>query len=332
MRRWLAWTVFFCACAAVVAAPITDGAGRTVEFVRTPARVVSMAPATTEIVCAIGGRDQLVGVTRYCAFLEEASGIAQVGGAYDPNYEKIVALRPDAVILSHMADGRFSAQFERLGLTVVILHAEGLSGVVQDILLVGKVLGREAEAVRVADRLNTALEARRASVAQILKTARKPKVLFLYGGPTLLAAGKGSFSGELLEVAGGENIADAAGVPWPQLSREYVLRSDPDIILSVETGATGPMHAPVMDEGLSKRWRDDPVFGRLSAVQKGQIWRLDDRLFSYPGPRLDMALMQLAEILDGYFSSAGFSGKSSEAATESPSNKATTPSDSSMGM
>jgi len=302
------------------------------EFARTPARVVSMAPATTEIVCAVGARDSLVGITRYCTVVEGVADLPQVGGAYDPNYEKIVALRPDVVILSHMADNRFAAQFERLGVPVVILHAEGFSGVLEDIALVGKLLGKEAQATRVVERLSQAVKDRRAAVDAQLKNHRKPKVLFLYGSTAMLAAGKGSFAGEVLAVAGGENIADAAGVPWPQLSREYVLRSDPDIILCVETGAKGPIHAPEKDETLRARWREDPVFSRLSAVKNGQLWRLDERLFNYPGPRLDEALAQLSGVVDAYFSSTGFSGKSSEAATEIPKSKATTPSESSMGM
>ncbi len=324
---------FFCVgvCVALQGAQVTDGAGRVVEFAAAPKRIVSMAPSTTELICAVGAQEELVGITRHCVYPESIRDRQVVGSSLDPDYERIVALKPDVVIMSHLADKRAIGRFERLGIAVMMLNPEGLDSVGADLRLLGKALGREKQAEAAAVHLEQSIAARKAQVARYEQTHKRPRVLFLYGTKWNLSAGKGSFAGDLLNVAGGQNLADEAKVPWPQLSKEYVLARDPQIILLVEEGGEGKIFEPQVDNAQIEQWKKDPVYSRLEAVKKNRVYKLDARLFYYPGPRLVDALDQLAGIIDAYFCSLD-SGKTSEAATDNPNKSATMPSDSSMSM
>ena len=309
-----------------------DGAGRNVCLNAAPQRVVSMAPSITEMVCAVGAEDRLVGVTRYCAFPDSVKRKSIVGGGYDPDYERIVSLKPDLVLLTHMADTRFARQFERLGLRTLILHPEGLSSVMDDIRLIGDALGEPERAHKEVSRLQSALDDRARALKKISRDNARVPMLLLYRADNLLAAGKGSFAGDILDCAGGENLANETGIPWPQLNKEYLLAADPEIVCIVQEGFSGPIRSVQKNHALLKRWQSDPVFGRLSAVKNERLYELDGRLFLYPGPRLDQALAQLSSVIDAYFAEGDFSGNNSDAPTDSPNSSATIPSDHSIGM
>ncbi len=269
---------------------LEDGMKRTVRLPSAPKRIVSLAPSTTEILFALGAGDRVVGVTRYCTYPPEAQKVPQVGGLVDPNYEQIVAMRPDLVILSYLQDTRRLARLEALGLRVIVLNPEGLSRVFDDIRLVGQALGKE----EAAERIVATMRREQAEVEALVSRkpeAERPRVLMLYGS---VAAGVGSFAGDMLTEAGGQNVARVTGTPWPVLSHEYLVRADPQILVLVDDS---DVPKPQRDPEALERLRNDPAFRHLAAVREGRVYRMSGSLLQIPGPRIVQALRQLADLL-----------------------------------
>lgn len=129
---------------------VTDDAGRQVALDRTPRKIVSMAPSNTEILFALGLGERVVGVTNYCNYPPETAGVAKMGDAWAPDYEKIVSLQPDLVLAVGTAASELVKGLEGYGLKVLVLQADTVDKVAADVELVGRVTGVEKAAKRLA--------------------------------------------------------------------------------------------------------------------------------------------------------------------------------------
>lgn len=264
-----------------LAYPVTvvDDAGREVTIAERPARIVSLAPANTEIVAELGALDRLVGVTTYCDHPREVADIEKVGDFVSPNLEAIAALDPDVVLVTTGVQAEIVTQLEGLGAAVVALDPQSVEDVYEAIETVGAVIGEPQEAADVVTGIRQEIEdigerVEGPPVRCFLEIAQDP--LFTVGPGTLLD--------DLIEHAGGENVVKEPG--YVAYSVEQVIQADPDVYLAT----LGSMSDPSDITGR-------PGYDSITAVSEGRVYLLDDDLVSRPGPRIAEGVRQIAEAL-----------------------------------
>jgi iron complex transport system substrate-binding protein len=267
---------------------VVDDADRTVEVVRNPQRLISLAPSNTEILFALGLGDKVVGVTDFCDYPEEAKAVEKVGGI-EHNLEKIVALNPDLVLAigGSPAQVEKAIEMEKLDLTVLILDPGDIESIMADIELIGKATGAE----KAASELVTDLRSRFNDItAKARGAGSSPKVFFELDAtdPSKpYTPGPGSFIDALISLTGGSNIAAGAKMQWAQLSTEEIIAQDPEVII------LGDANYGVTVEMVKER----PGWSVITAVKNGDIYPIDDILVSRPGPRIIDGLEALARII-----------------------------------
>lgn len=253
----------------------TDETGRTVTPRAVPTRrIVSLAPNITELLFAISAGEQLVGIDNYSDQPAAAvATITKVGSNYEPSLERIVALGPDVVITSLSANRRETvAALERLGVPVFVTDTKSIPEMDRTLRNLGALTGHDGDAEKHLAAMNDGL----ADVRRRGAGPRRPRVLIVVWDDPLYVAGRNTFTHDLIDIAGGVNVAtDAVG--FAKYPLERVLRSAPDVIVlpthsAPETGARAV--------GYWSRWPD------LPAVRAHRVHAVEDSLISRPGARL----------------------------------------------
>ncbi len=256
-----------------------------------PQRIVSLSPSITETLFAIDAGDRVVGVTDFCDYPKEALSIQKVGGLINPNFETLVSLQPDLVILQHDRD-RLQGHLGRLGLKVLAVRLEKLKDILDSILIMGNALGKEAP----ARDLNNELTRKIFKYRSLTKNAPRKSVFLLLGdsqAPTrdLYAVGKGTFLDELLEIAGGNNIVDSTFVEYPRLSKEFIIRSSPEIIIEANPNAN------ISTEQRLQRRKFWNQFPSITAVKKNKVHYVGEEFILIPGPRFPKIVEQFVKVI-----------------------------------
>jgi iron complex transport system substrate-binding protein len=254
---------------------LTDDEGTDVTIAEEPARIVSLTPATTEILFYLGVGDRIVGkVEDLTLHPPEAAAIPDVAKFGEVNLEQLVALEPDLVI----AGGNFFTppdaieRLRDLELSVLVVYAPTVEQVFTDIVLTGRAVGRSAEA---AD-LVASMRARFDQVAAATRTVDPPRVFYeidatgAYYGPA-----DASFLAEMIELAGGDPITTGSPDKF-DISQERLIEADPEVIL------LGDAAYGVTAEQVAAR----PGWEVMTAVREGNIRPIDDIIVTRPGPRL----------------------------------------------
>ena len=267
----------------------TDGLDRQVTLEGGIAtRIVSLAPSNTEILFALGAGEQVVGRDTLSDFPEEAKEVTDIGSTFEAlNTELIVSLKPDLVLAAEINTPEQVKQLEDLDLTVYYLkNPTTLEEMYSNLELVAQMTGRREEAAALIESLKARVAAVDEKIAPI---SSRPGVFYELDAtdPSKpFTAGKGTFITQLIDRAGGYNIAsDLEG--YPQLSLEQVVAADPAFII------LGDARYGVSPESIAQR----PGWENLSAVKNGQVLPFNDDLVSRPGPRLVDALEELAKML-----------------------------------
>lgn len=216
--------VFTLAAAAQVS--LRDDRGATLTLPAPPQRIVSLLPSLTESICALGACARLVGTDRFSNWPASVLALPKLGGLEDAQIERIVALRPDVVLLSTSA--RVTDRLEALGLKVLVLESRNHVDVQRSLTTLAQLLGMPAEAERVSAGIERET---RAAVARVPATLRGQRVYFEIDA-TPYAAGPASFIGETLARLGLANAVPAELGPFPKLNPEYVVRLQPDIVMA----------------------------------------------------------------------------------------------------
>lgn len=249
-----------------------------------PQRIVSLAPNITEVLFELGLGQRVVGVTRYCDWPPATADIASIGGMLDPDYEAILAARPDVVIGA--IDGADHQVVERLAnadIAYGFIKMDDIASIHRGILLLGQWLGVEEEASELDARFGDELgEASRQVRRQL--DAPGSTALIVFDQEPIVAAGRDTFGDELLTLAGLQNaLGDGAG-HYPVLDMEQVLSMDPAMIIDVSIGPE--------ESEVQRFWAR---FDSLEAVRSGRVVHIDDPVMMRPGPRLPGALELLGE-------------------------------------
>jgi iron complex transport system substrate-binding protein len=247
-------------------------------------RVVSLGPATTEALFAIGAGDRVVARSRYCDWPPEAARLPAVGGL-EPDLEAILQLSPDLVVgPSGQWSSRLAATLQDHGIATWFPdEIRTLSGV--DALLVG--LGERTDHAAQARALGRELDAREQAISRVLAGLPSERVLFVVGLTPVVVAGPESFADDLVRHAGDVNAVTAGGA-WPTLGLERVVELDPDVVVDASVGESG---GPTRITPEAQGWSG------VRAVRTGRVVALADERVLRPGPRIADGLAVLARAL-----------------------------------
>ena len=209
---------------------ITDDLGNQVTFEEAPETIVSLSPAATEILYAIGAGDKVVGRTDYCDYPQEVADVDSIGSYAEPNMELIIEKAPDVIFVSDYIDDSIRSQVEAIGTKVFIFSANDIEAAENDIQAAGQILNVNDEAKEVTE----GMEADRADLQDILSGKEEEKSVFIDIG-SYYSAGPGSLLDSLLKEIQAENVAEDTGETWPQLSVERIIEKDPNVYVSLYT-------------------------------------------------------------------------------------------------
>ncbi len=289
MRFSLFYILLFSVFSGFAAFPVkvTDSRGVVVTIPTVPQRIISMAPNVTEILFEIGAGKRVIADTMFCDFPPQAVKLPKIGDYLKPNVEKISSLKPDLIVASRGNNLDAIEQLEKSGLKVICVDAVDIPTTLRDIQLIGNAIGCATQAKKTVDKMKTMIKDVEKSVGNI-PVNKRIKVLFLFPPyDSLFSTGPGSHIDNMITRAGGINIAAKTNKPWPQLSMEMVVSSNPDVILT--TVAMGTMKS-ITEKSLIAKMRSDNRWKNIKAVKNGRVYILDEDMTTLPGPRLWMGL------------------------------------------
>jgi len=259
-----------------------------------PQRILSTAPSITEMLYAMGLGDRVVGVTTFCHYPPEAARKPKVGDYLRPDIEAILALRPDLVI-AETSMVRQSVSLSRLKLKVLEIDDAKVSGIYESIRTIGRAAGAEARAEGLCATIRAGLDGLRDRTRGLAH----PQVLFIVGRTPgrvedLIAAGAGSYLGELIALAGGVNAFQDAPVPYSKIGLEEILARNPDVIIDMGEMAQTVGVTEAQKREVVALWGRYP---KLRAVEKSRVFAVASDIFVVPGPRVTEAARQIAAML-----------------------------------
>ena len=264
--------------------------GREVTINAPVTRVVALQPADCEIIYALGAGDMVVGRGEYCDSPAEVLDVPSVQSGYDTNTEQIIALEPQVLFMSTMAQSEEQIQaLEAAGVAVVVSETTDIQGVYNAIEMIGKALGKEDKASALVEEMKTCFaDIAAKSEGDGTKTVYFEVSPLQYG---LWTAGKGTFMNEIAEMIGLKNCFDDVE-GWASISEEQVLERNPDYIVTI-TMYFG--EGPTPTEELLAR----PGWENVTAIKNAAILNLVDNELSRPSPRLMQGAQMMYDFVYG---------------------------------
>lgn len=256
-------------------------------------RIISLAPSVTETLFALGLGDSVVGVTRYCDFPPEALDKARVGGYYDPNYEAMIALRPDLVILlpEHETPRRF---LENQGINVLTVNPKNIDGIMETIRAIGQATDRPGRADTIANDLRQRID----TIAERTRNLHRPSVMITIDRnladtkiEKVFIAGTASWYNELIDLAGGVNAYTGA-MAFPSISAEGILKLNPNVVIDMFGDLN--LAVEVDPREIVEVWQS---LDMVAAVQNDRVHVFTDDFAVIPGPRVYRILEKMARAI-----------------------------------
>ena len=256
-----------------------------------PQRIISLIPAVTETLFAVGAGAQVVGIGTYDTYPPEIQSLPRVGGVIDPDTERILALKPDLVYVYSTQDTVIS-QLKGAGLPIELYRHGNLQQSIESIRTIGARAGRTDDANRIAAAIEkTVAEARSRSASRT-----KPSVLVVFGREEgtlrgIYASGGVGFVHDMLVAAGGRNVFDDVKRESVQASLESIMERAPDVVLEIRAPIAGRANRP---QDLASVWAAAPA---LPAVRNGRVRALIDERLVVPGPRIGEGILLIENAL-----------------------------------
>lgn len=257
----------------------TDGAGREVTIEKVPERVVSLASSATEVMFAIDAGDKVVGVDKYSTYPEEVTELPNLGSGSSLDMEKLIELEPDLVVIWYFY-GEAIENIEQRGINVMAINPASVSDIYDEIGQLGTILGVEESAQDVIDDLQTRISGI-TDYVDTIPVEDRPMVYYETSQP-FKSLNADTFTGELISMAGGVNIAADQESRYPVLSSEWVIQEDPDVIVVLSYGAS-------VEEIKAREGWD-----QISAVANDRVYSIESDWVT-SNPRLVLGLEQLAK-------------------------------------
>ena len=259
---------------------VVDDAGDTVRLQAPARRVVSLIPASTELLFAIGAGSSLVGRTSYCDYPPAAKAVPDLGDGIKPSIEAVLAQRPDLVVLYNSGqNAAVAGRLRELGIPALRVNTDALSDVDRVVRILGTLTGRQHGADSVAAAFDTSL----AAATRPVKGPR-PRILLLVWEQPPMTIGRGSFLQELVERAGGENLFADVAASSGVVSIEAVAARNPDLIFTTNEGPASFATRP--------EWQVVP------AIREHRFLRVSGSEFNRPSPRAPAAIRELTARMD----------------------------------
>lgn len=262
---------------------VTDEAGRRVRLAQHIVRIVSLAPNLTEIVYAVGAGDRLVGDTEYCDYPPAAKSVAKIGDTMHPSIERIIALKPQVVLVSTASQlEAFTRQLDEQKIAVYVTNPRSLDEVFHSIETLGDLFDEHEQAAKLVSGLRQRADAVEAATRQV-----KPiKVFYQVSGEPLYTIGREAYLTDLVRRAGGVSVtADVPGA-FPRFSDEAALAARPEAIILPSGGSMGNANSTA-----AAALKNSP------AVLNNRVYKINDDHLSRPGPRLVDGLEEMARAL-----------------------------------
>ena len=260
--------------------------GPVTEKPAVPRRIVSLAPAITEILFAVGAGENVAGVTNYCNHPEEAGKLEKIGDFAVVDFEKVIALKPDLVIATKDGNPReVIEKIRSLGINTLVINSRKFSDVLESVTSIGNAAGRREQ----ARELSSELKSRWETAGRRRGNGPGPSVLLLYGIDPLVAAGRDSLGDELIAAAGGRNIFADSDRAYVTTDYEKIISLAPEVIIQVAMGSESNEQA----REKWSRWSARP------AVRNGRVCVLDPDIVTRPGPRIVDGLELIGKALSG---------------------------------
>lgn len=269
---------------AVAAISVTDDDGYTVTMAKPAQRVISMAPHVTELLFAAGGGNHIVGAVTYSDFPEAAKKIPSIGDNREVDLERIIASKPDLLVVwRHGSSEKQVEQLRKLGIPMFYSEPHALADIPASVILLGKLMGTEAQAN------STALSLQQKLTALTEKYAKRAPVRLFYqvwDKPLYTLSGQHIIS-DAMRVCGGVNIFAGMKIVAPVVGVEAVIQADPEAII-------GTAEKSPSDGGVAM-WQRYPG---MMAVKRGNLFLIDGNLINRSGPRMIEGTAALCEKLD----------------------------------
>ncbi len=257
---------------------IIDDVGRTVTIPKTPERIVSLASSATETLYALGAGDKLVGRDKYSTYPEEVKNVQEVGSGSSPNLEMIIGLQPDVLFAWPYSRNAIISLEDKM--PVIYIDPRSVDDVLDTIRMIGLVTGKSSEAENLIAEMQNKIDAITDVTKELNKTQR-PLVYYELGTP-MKTTGPGTFTNELIFMAGGINLAADEPVRYPLLNSEYIIERNPDVIIIVSYGAS------IEEVKNRDGWEN------IHAVKNDRVYKIDTNLVT-SNPRLVQGLEQFAK-------------------------------------
>lgn len=274
---------------AETAVTLTDMTGREITLDAPAERIVALTASDCEILYALGAGDLLVGRGEYCDYPAEVLDVPSVQSGYETNIEQIIALEPQVLIMSTMAQTEEQVQqLENAGIRVVVSDAQDIGGVYTAINMIGTLTGKQDEAASVVESMQKTFDEIKANAGDGSKTVYFEVSPLEYG---LWTAGANTFMDEIAAMMGLKNcFSDVEG--WAEISEEQVLARNPDYIVTISMYyGEGP--TPVEEIASRAGWEN------VTAVKDGKILNLQNNELSRPAPRLAEGAKALYDFVYG---------------------------------
>jgi len=261
---------------------VTDYHGNVVTIAEKPETIISLAPAVTEVLYALGAGDRVAGVTEMCDYPAEAMDVDKVGDFEGPNVELVLQKNPDLVISGGYMHEEAMETLTGAGITVLPVEAESFENVYASIENIGLATGTaDAAAAIIAD-----MEAGVAEVQAQVADFEPVRVFYMMSyGEEIWTGSEGTFIHDMIGYAGAVNIAAEAETPWTRYSMEAIVEGNPDVIIC----------DPFVDVAAMKA---DPALAPVDAIINDRVYvESDQNIFSRGGPRLIQALQEMVGML-----------------------------------
>ena len=256
-------------------------------------RIVSMAPSITETLYALGLGDRVVGVTRDCRYPPEVEDTQRIGGYFDPNFEALVALKPDLVVMLEEQEQSLP-DFHKLNLETLVVSHQTIEGVIASFRTIGRICGKGPEGRRMADDY----EHRLGQIHEKTRRLSRPRVLMALdrirgqGHLTdVYIVGDDDYFDRIIELAGGQNAYRQQGVRYPVISLEGISWLNPDVIIDL---VYPNLLAQIDRKSVADDWNE---LGQVEAVKNRRVEVFDQDYACVPGPRLMRLVEDLARVL-----------------------------------
>jgi len=277
--------------ATILAAALTHGLRHDARTVPVPQRIVTIAPNSAEVICALGACDRIVGVSKFCTYPKELLDRPKVGGLSDPDLERIAALHPDLLVMRGRNDA-LERLCEDLHIPIYKDETDTLPGIEQCIRDLGERLELTEQAAKIIKEFHVRLEALRSrNVGKpkprvLLTVSRQPDRL-----ANVLTTGKGTFLDQMLDIAGGTNVFGHLDMIYPQVSPEGMLAQQPQVIIELMPDLK---LTDALERQLREQWRQ---VGSMPAVTHNRIYILTDENCLIPSPRYVEIIDKVSHLL-----------------------------------